>query len=366
MINTEPSKVIQEILDPLKHVDNSYIEQMGITDKGELVYYDVQHPFLKSLVLERLYSFFLYPPACLCDQLKKKCLCDQKRQKTYEEQSIEAYKINLDVRDRFLKSSHQETESIILSAQQLYGLSEDKARECHLKALNNTHETLKKICERLTGIQSEKELISSIEKLANTEEMGWRTKLKLKTDNKQSSYSIAMSIGQRLLSQIYFLQKNELKTAGGRHGFLSVNRIITDVLEGKSLEYFYGLKHPKRKIENAWYEYRSILHLLLGHFSARAGLLGTNTLEGGILTFISAYKIQELFIRSSLKTFTPHSKARLFSDKNLVCFHPDAFIKDYPMIRDFFIFMLCPEGIPVLCRKDQEQAVLDRLKNFSF
>ena len=365
MINKEPSKVIQEILDPLKHADESYIEQMGITDNGEFVYYDVQHPFLKSLVMERLYSFFLYPPACLCDLSKSKCLCDEKRQKTYIAQSIEAYKINLDVRDKFLESSHQAAESSILFAQQHYGLSEEKARECHLKALNNTAETLKKICERLTGIQSEKELISSIETLANTEEMGWRTKLKLKTDNKQSSYSIAMSIGQRLLSQVHSLEENELKTAGGRHGFLSLNQIITDVLDGKSLEYFSGFKHPKRKIENAWYEYRSILHLLLGHFSARAGSLETNTLELGLLTFISAYKIQELFIRSSLKTFTPHSKARLFSDKNLACFNPSAFIKDYPMIRDLFIFMLCSQGNPILCRKDQEQAVLDRLKNFS-
>ena len=365
MINKEPSKVIQEILDPLKHADDSYIEQMGITDKGEWVYYDVQHPFLKSLVLERLYSFFLYPPACLCDLSKRTCLCDEKRQKTYIAQSIEAYKHNLDVLDQLSDYAQQRAESEILLIQKTLGCSEEQARQHRQRSLESTREDLKKICQTLTGIQSEKELISFIEKLANTEEMGWRTKLKLKTDNKQSSYSLALGIGQRLLSQIYFLQEDELKTAAGRHGFLSLNRIITDVLDGKSLEYFSGFKHPKRKIENAWHEYRSILPLILGHFSARLGLLGTDALEVGLLTFISAHKIQELFIHSSVKTFTPHSRARLFSDKNLVCFHPAAFIKDYPMIRDFFTLVLRPEGIPVLCRTDQKQAVFDRLKNFS-
>jgi len=339
---------------------------MGITDKGEVVYYDVQHPFLKSLVLERLYSFFLYPPACLCDQSRQQCLCDQKRQKTYKAQFLEAYKINLDVRDKFLKFSHQEAESLILSARQLYGLSEETARACHLKALDNTLETLKKICERLTGIQSEKELISSIEKLANTEEMEWRTKLNQKTNDKRSDYTIALETGRHLLSQIYFLQENELKTVGGRHGFLSLNRVITDVLDGESSEYFYGLKHPKRKIENAWQQYRSILHLILGHFSAKIGFLGQDMLEIGALTFISAYTIQQHFLDHSLKTFTPRSKSGLFTGQNIARVPPlSKFLTNFPMFRDSLTLGLNSQGIPILYRKDEESAVRDRLEDRS-
>ena len=366
MINKEPSKVIQELFDPLKHADDSSMDQLGITDKEMLIHYSVQNPLLKGLVMERIYSFFLYPPACLCDPSKEKCLCDQKRQETYKAQSIEAYKLHLNTRDKFSDFAQQEVQSKILFLQHLYGLSQEQARQCHLHALNNTHELLQKQCQTLTGIQSEKELIALIGKLANTEAMNWRTKLNLKTNDKRSSYSIAIGIGQRLLTQIFFLRQHDLKTAKGRHGFLSLNRVITDVLEGNSLECFYGLKHPKRKIENAWYQYRSILHLILGHIAAKSGFLGEDKLEIGQLTFIASYHIQKFFLDSSLKTFTPHHKSALFSDKNVACVpSPSTFVVNYPMIHENLIFMLSPQGIPVLCRKDEEKTLLDRYQNRS-
>jgi hypothetical protein len=107
--------------------------------------------------------------------------------------------------------------------------------------------------------------------------------------------------------------------------------------------------------------------LLLGHFSARAGFFGQDALEIGILTFISAYKIQQLFLDASSKTFTPRTtKPALFSSLNFAMISsPYAFVQDYPNVRDDLVLKLTPNGVPILHRKSEERLVRDRWEDCS-
>jgi hypothetical protein len=237
-------------------------------------------------------------------------------------------------------------------------------------AQEQTARRFKAQCQRLTGITDEHKLIAFTQKTFESNSYHWRTQFHEKATQKGSDYRIALGIGLHLLSQIYAAYQGQLKTDKNRKGYLSLNRVISDVVgkggqkgQERQREYFDGFRPSKHAIERSFYQYRSILPLILGHLSARMGL--QDHLDIGALTFLSAHALQHHLIEMSQTTFTPRKKEQLFSVNNVAIVpKPSDFLSETKMLRNIAL-MLTPNGRPILYLKGTEQKVIDHYQSNS-
>lgn len=317
MINKEPSAIIKEVFAPIYSItENSFLSQHHADHPS----YSALHPLIDFLVLGRIHSFFLYPPACFCLLEKKPCLCDQHRQEIHQILNIEGYDLHL--KSQRNKQSDDIPDSLIEVVQKQFGLEEKDARQLYLNAKQQSSDNAKKRCQYITGITNDEFFDEQKEKMVMSPLYRWRLKLQEEIQNQKSGISIALGIGTHLIRQIHSENDNNLKTLNGRKGFLSLNKVIMDVLDmringSKEIcDYHFNFKPPKRVIENTFAQYRSILHLILGHYAVKNALSPFKNY--GYCTLYAACFLQNLMVQSAKNTYTPITKKdRIFTENNI-------------------------------------------------
>lgn len=325
MINKQPLEVIQDIMAPLVR-RNVYFQESPHAIQVHW-YSDLSHSkFLQSILLERIYSYFLYPPSCLCDIFNKNCLCDEKRQEIQRVQSLNTYVSYLEwaknERDSELYKWNINGPDIYRSTySNVNDLSEEKFLDIYRSSYKSNYEFHMKQSELLTGITKENfDFFNNLP--ISPQSNNWKWDLYSKAMDVKSHYYVSGGIGLHFLAQCFNFQNNKLKTSNGRLGFISLNNIVNDVLNNQSLQFFGGIKFSKRKIVHAFYQYRSILHFIIAHSFYKNFFSGAYTVDSINIFFASAYHAQQSLLEASSQRFTPLKLSPLFTVQNMAYLTP--------------------------------------------
>lgn len=314
MINTKPTEIVKDLFQALQKPDDVFIDQAVFTEAGSYLTYQELDPIFKTLLLGKLYCYFLYPSYCLCDYYKKKCECRKKRNDALQSCALKTYQMvleshsenqKIDLNDPDVKATlHHLTSKLKLTDQQAlqtleYQYKKESDAQLHQAQL-------------LTNIKDQADYELQQEAL-NPQAHQWFEQVISLTHDLKSYFSMAVGVGRHLGSQIDHLKQ----LTSGFKVHLSLTQVVNEVLEGKSLEFFNGIKFPKTKLIHALYMYRSILHLILGHTITRTRLHGENVLDLSTTTFTLAYDLQIDFLKYSKKALTPKENKSLFTENNL-------------------------------------------------
>lgn len=342
MENAKPSQVISDILDPLRRCcDIERIHEHGITLQEIDTFKTFYLTFLKKIVIDRLYAYFILPPSCWCK--KGHCLCSQKRQAIFITQALNHYLSTTEILKATCSGERVEKEGLSI----------------------NNYERLAVILEKqiriLTGIRDDRALVD-IAKQTSVESEQWQQTFRTLKENKKSDYSIALGIGRHFLFQVNIQHHDQLKTRKGRRGHLSLNQILLDVAgkngdEGKHRGklFFNGVIPSRRNIEKSFSFYRSILHLILG-IHAPMSLQETEL----FLFFLPSCAIQKNFIESATSSFTGSDVRTLFTTENIALLPCKEVFLFEPSLTQTHGVIFNRDGYPIIYRKE---LLPDSLKN---
>lgn len=319
MINTKPAEIKADLFKAIQKPEDLYIDQAILSESGSYLTYQELDPVFKLTLLGKLYCYFLYPPYCLCEYYKKKCECRQKRKEALLSLSLKTYQMVFEtIQDtKTVNYEDPDIKQMLHFTITTLGLTHEQAIRTLEDNKQISDEDMLKQAQLLTGIKDHEEYLHLQESI-HPDSQGWLEELNKVTSNPESYFTIAIGVGRSFISQIYSMETTWLMSSGGRRGHLSLNRIVQNVLSNRSLELFNGYKYSKIRITHAFYQYRSILHLILGYLASKQGFGNDSEVEISTSTFITAHEIQKKLLKYSKGTFTPRETLNLFTKSNLV------------------------------------------------
>lgn len=334
MENAKPSQVISDILEPLRRCcDIERIHEYGITLEEIDTFKTFYLTFLKKIVIDRLYAYFIYPPSCWCK--KGQCLCSQKRQAIFITQALNHYLSTTEIIKAKLWGTGVEKEEVSIKNYEYLGI------------------ILEKQIRILTGIRDDRALVD-IARQTSVESEQWQQTFRTLKENKKSDYSIALGIGRHFLFQVNIQHHDELKTNKGRRGYLSLNQILLDVTGKNGVEgeqrgklFFDNVIPSRRNIIKSFSFYRSILHLILG---IHAPMSSQETEL--FLFFLPSCAIQKNFIESAIYSFTGGDDKALFTSRNIAILPCKEVFSFEPSLTQNHGVIFNRDGYPIIYRKD--------------